>query len=218
MSTLFRDKHKRAFSVALVSACLFALSGCASQPNLIRHPSAAVLRSADQGNPVAEYYVGRADFEGASSSRQRADGLARIRHAADQNVAMAQDFMGRIYMDGRGVPQNTTVAIAWLNRAAEYGAPAAQLELGDLYAAGEVVRTDNARAYFWFSVLARPVPSNVTIYNITHLRAMATERRAGISAALESIQRERIDRRVAAWHPKRGAAYSAVVGSGKAQY
>lgn len=218
MKTPFEDKRKRHFLAALISACLFALSGCAFHPNVIRRPSTAVLLSADQGNPVAEYYVGRADFDGATSSRERDNGLARIRHAANQNVAMAQDFMGRIYLEGRGVPQDTTVAIAWMNRAAEYGAPAAQLELGNLYAAGEVVPTDNARAYFWFSILARPVHSNVTIYNIVDVRAIAKRRMAQISAVLGSGQRDRIDRRVAAWHPKPGVAYSAVVALGKTKH
>ena len=218
MKTSFKDRRRGYFSAALISACLFVLSGCALHPNVVRRPSAAVLLSADQGNPVAEYYVGRADFDGATSSRERENGLDRIRHAANQNVAMAQDFMGRIYLEGRGVPQDTTVAIAWMNRAAEYGAPAAQLELGNLYAAGEVVPTDNARAYFWFSILARPIHSNVTIYNIEEVRAIAKRRRAQISAVLESAQRDRIDRRVAAWQPKPGVAYSAVVELGNTKY
>lgn len=209
---------KDMFFYLMIAACLFALSGCASNPSLVRRPSTAVLRSADQGNPVAEYYVGIADFDGATSSRERKNGLEKILRAANQNLAMAQDFMGRIYMEGRGVPQNTTVAMAWLNRAAEYGAPAAQLELGNLYAAGEVVPTDNARAYFWFSVLARHVHSNVTIYNITHLQTIAATRRDQISDALKVSQLETIRRRVEAWHPKRGVPYSAVVASGTSEY
>jgi hypothetical protein len=194
----FEDKYKGYISAALISACLSGLSGCASQPDVNSRPSMAVLRSAEQGNPVAEYSIGRAEFDGATSSAEREKGLAKILHAANQNLAMAQDFMGTIYMAGRGVTQDTTVAIDWMNKAAEYGAPAAQLQLGNLYATGMVVPTDNARAYFWFSVLARPTESNVTIYNIDQLRAIATRRRTLISAALESTQRDQIDRRVSA--------------------
>lgn len=211
-------KRSRWVASASVWICVMAASGCASQAPKAAGPSAAVLRSAEQGNPVAEYSVGRFYFDGATSAAARAKGLAGILDAANRNLAMAQDFMGMIYLQGRGVPQDTTVAMQWLNRAADYGAPAAQLQLGNMYAAGEVVPTDKGRAYFWFSVLAHPEPSSVTIYNIARLRAIAARRATLIAPSLPPTQRDRIDHQVASWRPKRGVPYSSEVSLGHVAY
>lgn len=210
--------RKRRLWMASICVCAMAASGCATQASKTAGPSVAVLRSAEQGNPVAEYSVGRFYFDKATSASARAKGLADILDAATRNLAMAQDFMGMIYLQGRGVPQDTTVAMQWLNRAADYGAPAAQLQLGNMYAAGEVVPTDKGRAYFWFSVLAHPVPSSVTIYNIARLRAIAARRATLIAPSLPPTQRDRIDHQVASWRPKRGVAYSTEVSLGNAAY
>lgn len=209
---------KQRLLVTSIAACVMTLSGCATQADKESRPSVAVLRSAEQGNPVAEYSVGRFYFERASSAVDREKGLAKILDAANRNLAMAQDFMGVIYLQGRGVPQSTTMAMAWLNRAADYGAPAAQLQLGNMYAAGEVVPTDKGRAYFWLSVLARPEPSSVTIYNIDRLRSIASRRAKLIAASLDSAERDQIDRRVASWKPERGVPYSTVVSLDNADY
>ena len=199
---------------ALLVLSLSTLSGCASQlnmPNMPNRPSLAVIGAAGHGNPIAEYQVGRFAFDCGRSAHQRANGLAWIQLAADQNLAMAQYYMGTVYMKGQGVPQNTSLALQWIHKAAEYGAPAAQLELGDLYEAGNVIPVDDASAYFWFSVLARSVHSNITIYNIGRLQAIAKNHLANVSAALTLAQRATVDQRVAAWKPKPSAPYNGIV-------
>ena len=208
------DSISRAFRIRAISLAwtALALGGCASitsQPSPPVPP--AIMNAADQGNPLAEYEVGHAMFIQATSASSRAKGLAWIQAAAHQNLAMADDFLGYVHLRGEGVPQNTDVALLWIRRAATYGAPAAQLELGRLYEMGNVISTNDARAYFWFSVAAKPVHSSVTILNIDQVRAYATGQLAHLSPALTPTQRAAIDRQVVAWEPKRGPRYNGTI-------
>ncbi len=208
MTMRSRAMSWRTLATALTASGFAMLGSCASQPGMINRPGPAILAAARQGNPIAEYQVGLAAIQHAHSARERANGLAWIRHAADQNLTMAQDYMGEAYLQGHGVPQNTVVALKWLHRAAERGGPAAQLQLGNLYESGDIVRVDDARAYFWFAVAAKPVRSDVTIYNIAQVRAIAEKDLSRVSAGLTPAQRESIMQRVAAWQPKPSAPFN----------
>ena len=82
-------------------------------------------------------------------------------------------------------------ALLWLRRAAQRGAPAAQLTLGWLYSVGSLVPVDNRRAYFWYSVAAKPVRSDVTIFDISQVRMLARAKALALAGSLSSAQRGR---------------------------
>jgi len=136
-----------------------------------------------------------------------------IQRAADQNLALAQDRLGLMYLHGDGVEQNTSLGLEWIRKAAERGAPAAQMQLGNLYsnANGNLVPLDEAEAYYWYSIAAKPVTSDVHIYNIAHVRDLAHEHARAVAPTLTDVQRAAIDRRVLTWAPTPSVPYSGVV-------
>lgn len=111
-------------------------------------------------------------------------------------------------MNGNGVPQDTPQALIWLGRAARRGAPAAQLQLAQLYAVGWLVPVDKVKAYYWYSVAAKPVHSDVTIFNIEQVRFFARARAQTLSDSLTPAQQASVSRQVAAWVPTASVPYS----------
>lgn len=183
------------------------LAGCASAPK--PSPlSQAIATSAKQGNLMAQLGLGTQLLAHARSPQEQAEAVAWIRRAAEGNLAIAQAHLGNLYLTGNGVPQDTSQALQWLHRAAERGAPAAQMQLGALYAIGNLVPVDKGQAYYWYSVAAKPVRSDVTIFNIEQVRRFARRRAAVIAGSLTPAQRAAVDRRVAAWVPLASVPYS----------
>lgn len=147
----------------------------------------------------------------ARSHQERASAVLWIRSAADQNLAIAQDRLGWMYLNGRALPQDTSQALKWIRRAANRGAPAAQLQLGQLYAVGALVPVDKSEAYYWYSIAAKPVRSDVTIFNIRAVRFFARDRAQLLAASLTPAQRAAVGRRVSAWMPIQSVPYSSTV-------
>jgi hypothetical protein len=148
----------------------------------------------------------------SATAEGRTAGAIWVQRAADQNLAIAQARLGLMYLYGDGVRQNTSLALTWTRKAADRGAPAAQLLLGRLYSAGgNLVPLDNTEAYYWDSIAAKPVVSNVYIFNISQVRDVARKRARTVSLVLTAAQRADIDQRVAAWAPIPSVPYNGVV-------
>ena len=186
------------------------LAGCATtpQPAPIEQALAA---SAHQGNPMAELNLGVRILVRAHTSRDRTQGVMWIRRAADANLAMAQDRLGSMYLNGIEVPQDTATALEWLQRAAKRGAPASQLKLGQLYAVGALLPVDKSKAYYRYSVAAKPAHSDVTIFNIGRVRIYARTRAEALASSLTPGERASVDQQVAAWTTVSSVPYSASV-------
>jgi uncharacterized protein len=190
-----------------------ALAGCATAPPKPNLPpiNQGLAASANQGNPMAELTLGMGTLARASTQAERQAGAAWVRRAADANLAMAQDKLARLYLAGYGVPQDTSEALSWFQRAARRGAPAAQLELGQLYAVGALVPVDKAKAYYWYCIAAKPVQSDVTIFNIDQVRRFARKRARALAASLTPAQRDSVSSQVAAWVPISSVPYSSMI-------
>ena len=121
---------------------------------------------------------------------------------------MAQDRIGLMYLYGLDVPANTARAVRWIHRAAERGAPAAQVQFGNLYRSGRQVPQSWSRAYYRYSIAAKPVLSDVRIQNSVQVHAFAGQLRRQVAHRLSESARARIERRVARWQPLPSAPYS----------
>jgi hypothetical protein len=189
-----------------IIATLF-LAGCATAP-----PEASVgpgiATAARQGNPMAELVLGVHIVAHAHTAKERTAGVGWIRRAAEANLAMAETRLGPMYLSGTAVPQNIPGALKWLRRAAERGAPAAQLDLGGLYAVGALVPADKVQAYYWYSIAAKPMHSDVTIFNIRQVRWYAHQRAQALAPSLTSAECASVRRQVAAWLPTPSVPYS----------
>ncbi len=137
-----------------------------------------VLRLAQEGNPIAQFDLGRVLSEdwflatGALTHTRQVgstgenviiegpgnDGEAAswLRRSADQNYAPAQFFLGLAYADGEensvwfNANKNLVEAAKWFRRAADQGDAAAAWYLGDMYIRGEVVTKNLEQAINWY--------------------------------------------------------------------
>jgi uncharacterized protein len=91
-----------------------------------------------QGNPIAQYEVGRKLVIGADG--HRAEGVRLLRASAIQNNINAMDLLGALYATGREVPQDIDEARKWFSNAAARGSRFAQREISFLSARPGVER------------------------------------------------------------------------------
>jgi hypothetical protein len=214
-STRTYGKAFRTVSTALTAAVLASCVTIAVPQKPSPAPiEPALAASASQGNPMAELSLGWRKLARARSQADRDAAVALITSAAQANLAMAQGKLGLLYLDGYGVPQDTPLALQWIRRAANRGAPAAQLQLAGIYAAGAIVPADKAQAYYWYSIAAKPVHSDVTIFNIKQVRSFARKRAQTLADSLTPTEQASVARQVAAWAPKSSVPYSGRVTMG----
>lgn len=111
-------------------------------------------RSADQGDPEAEFKIGLLYSQGHGVAQDYAQAAVWYRKAANHGDASAQAALGALYFLGEGVPQDYADAAVWFQKAADAGVIRAQYMLGTLYATGRGVQQDYAEAYFWLDIAA----------------------------------------------------------------
>jgi TPR repeat protein len=110
---------------------------------------------ADQGDDVAQYYLGLMHSNGQGVPQDYAEALKWFRRAADRGNIDAQINLGIKYALGwEGVPKNYAESAKWHRLAADRGNHWAQYILGLVYASGVGVPQDYALAYMWFNVSA----------------------------------------------------------------
>ncbi len=109
---------------------------------------------AKQGNPTAQYALGKSYFELWNPARDYSLGAYWIRRAAEQGHLKAQTGLGLLYAKGLGVRKDPTEAVRWLSKAAEQEFAVAQNELGLMYAKGAGVKQDFNEAIRWCSKAA----------------------------------------------------------------
>jgi len=107
-------------------------------------------KAAEQGDEVAQNWLGRIFFTGEALSKDDAEMVKWLRKAAEQGVAESQLNLGSCYATGRGVPKDDAEAVKWWRKAAEQGDAAAQSNLGIRYATGKGVPKDDAEAVKWY--------------------------------------------------------------------
>jgi TPR repeat protein len=101
---------------------------------------------ADNGNAVAQLYLGRA-YEDIKEGPQ--DALAAFKWyqmAAHQGNAIAQEIVGQAYLNGRGVSKDNQAALKWFRLSAEQRNALALDSLGQAYQNGTGVKADKILA------------------------------------------------------------------------
>jgi uncharacterized protein len=105
---------------------------------------------ADQGNAVAETYMGIMYVSGDGVAADNARGLDFLRKATDQGFVDAQAVMGILYGRGyAGLPRDDRQAAIWNRKAAEQGHVDAEARLGEAYLTGAGVDKDYEQALPW---------------------------------------------------------------------
>ena len=128
-------------------------------------PLEDVRKAADQGNALAQAYLGATYAKGEGVPQDYAQALIWLRKAADQGNALAQAYLGATYAKGEGVPQDYAQALAWFRKAADQGNAYAQAGLGVMYAQGlGGVPQDYVQAYRWFNLAASRAEDPATHY------------------------------------------------------
>jgi len=101
---------------------------------------------AEQGDPVAQLYLGRMYFLGQGIPQDYVQAMYWYRKSAELGNDKAQCNLGLMFERGFGVPQNYQQAFAWFSKAAAAGSAEAENSLGALYAHGLGVTQDFGQA------------------------------------------------------------------------
>ncbi len=106
---------------------------------------------AEQGDPQAQYYIGRM-YEKGEGVHKDPDQVRRwYRRSAEAGYAPAQYRMAVGYAYGlAGLPRDHGEAVKWLRKSGEGGYKRAQKELGRAYAGGRLgLPVDEQQAEYW---------------------------------------------------------------------
>ncbi len=107
-------------------------------------------KCAEQGNAIAETFLGLAYFEGSGVTKDYVESVRWFRRGAAQENGPAQAFLGLAYFHGWGVFKSNRKAVLWSRRAAEQGVDLGQETLGRCYQTGKGVGKDPTEAVKWF--------------------------------------------------------------------
>jgi TPR repeat protein len=108
-----------------------------------------LLPAAEQGDPRAEFALGRMYEGGVGVSPDIQEAVRWYRRAADHDFVKAQYRLGVMYSTGQGVPRDDNEAVVWFRRAAELGNVEAQVGLGICYLNGNGVPQDYKEGLSW---------------------------------------------------------------------
>jgi TPR repeat protein len=110
----------------------------------------ALWRSAELGNPEAQFRVGNMYHEGHGVPLNYTEALRWFHRAADQGSPKAQYALGYMYDLGQGLPRDYSQAFYWYRKAADQGNSRAQCGLGAMYYEGRGVQQDFGEAARWY--------------------------------------------------------------------
>ncbi len=196
------------------------------QPLPVSLGTPALRIAAQKGDPRAMYLVGIHYMTGKDVAKDAARAAAWFRKAAEKGLVPAQYRLGLLYERGIGVAKDLlqarhwyeraakagnvkamhnlavllasagekadyTEAARWFRAAAEYGLRDSQYNLAVLHQRGLGVKADNAEAYYWYGVAARTGDAD------------AAQRKETLAPYLQAQQRAELDKRIAAFMPKR---------------
>lgn len=148
-----------ALGVALLLLAALARAGSAEGVEAYRRgefatAAAALLPHAKEGDPLAQYLVGRMYFYGEAMPQDSAEAADWYRRSAMQGYPPAQLAYGIALDGGWGVARDPGDAVRWYRRAAYRGEPAAMWRLAFHHRRGVAVPRDLAEAWAWFDRLA----------------------------------------------------------------
>jgi TPR repeat protein len=113
------------------------------------------LALADEGNPQAQYAIGKLYESGQGVPQNYARAAEWYGRAAEQGLAAAQNNLALLHNNGRGVPRDPIRAVQLWQDAARLGHTQAQYNLGLAYYLGEGIALDDEEAARWFLAAAQ---------------------------------------------------------------
>ena len=117
--------------------------------------AALMKRSADAGEPAAQYRLGKLHEKGLGVPRDLSLARKWTEQAANGGNIRAMHDLAVFYAQGDGGPQSYAAAVNWFRKAAEFGVVDSQYNLGVLYERGIGIDPDPSEALFWFVIAAR---------------------------------------------------------------
>ena len=111
-----------------------------------------ISQAAEQGNVMAQYYLGAMYATGNGEVAQDCDAAASwYTKAAEQGLAMAQNNLGFLYATGQGVPQDYVTAYMWITLAVmgDYPDAANNLNILAKYMTPELIEHAQVLAHTW---------------------------------------------------------------------
>jgi len=109
-----------------------------------------IKNSADAGDYVCQFIVGRAYEQGDGVRQNYEEALKWYEFSAHQDYAPAQNNLGSLYDRGLGTEKNYQEALKWYRKAADNDQPNAQYNLGRLYEYGLGVDINWRKAAYWY--------------------------------------------------------------------
>lgn len=114
-----------------------------------------IIKSADEGNAIAQHYLGRLLFEGHLNIEiDTKRSMKYLAASAKQGYAPAQDDFAIHLMEGNGIRKNLKKYRKYLKRSAESGYVKAQYHLGVSYSKGIGTKINHLKAIKWFTLAA----------------------------------------------------------------
>jgi TPR repeat protein len=161
-------------------------------------------RAAEQGNPEAQYDLGRRLLHDDPEAA-----LHWFERAAGRDHDKAQYELGEIYREGNGAPAgvNHAEAAKWYLLAAERGNGSAQARIGDMLYSGTGVPQDLVKAYEWLNLAAAQSSRHPDLEDYNK-RLIAL--RDSAAARLTPEQITAAQRLTSQWHPQPSTANSVV--------
>jgi TPR repeat protein len=157
----------------------------ADVPDSASPAAISVEADAKEGDPFAQFVVGRRDLIRAADEHDPAQaraGLDYLARSANAGFAPAARFAGSVYLTGEYVPRDTDRALAWFTRAAEMGDADSQRVLGELYFEGDPFPKDLARTVrHWEAYVENPgaLHEPEELYRTTYLLGVLHAQGAG---------------------------------------
>lgn len=109
---------------------------------------------ADDGNPLAQYWVAHMTELGLGVPRDPAKAVELYKKAAAQDIAAAELRLGEIYLHGDLVLPDFAQAKIYLEKAAYHGGPRAAMLLGQMHHDAIGMPADQIEVYAWSEVAA----------------------------------------------------------------
>jgi hypothetical protein len=117
--------------------------------------SDSLLQKAKSGDAEAQYYIGRAYYDGNGVKKDYNQAFRWFKTAAEQGNVNAQFYVGVYLANGYGLKRNYTQAVSWYKKAAMGGNRYAQNNLGWCYKYGKGVKQNYNEAFRWFKAAAK---------------------------------------------------------------
>jgi len=127
---------------------LLLVGGCSLRTRVEpskNHTAGRLQKLADDGDPDAQFELGRAYFYGQGLAKDTNVAFRLFTTAANHGSLPAQTALAVMYIEGIGdVPRDLVAGTSWMRRAAGEGYPSAIARLGSMYMSGIGMKQDFA--------------------------------------------------------------------------